>query len=151
MTAALAIICGMAGAILLGGIVLREKKSQSGFTSYIVFNLVIGMTVLGAPKLTGCADIWAVGVLWIGFVMSWFAVRSHVESSILLRMALMVRDGVQTADVLVACYRRVYGHEARVGELAETGLVSLEGGETSATRKGRVVLAVRSWLLRIWQ
>jgi hypothetical protein len=83
---------------------------------------------------------------WIGLFVCWFGVRSHVESSILLRMIYALTTKHLTTAELLDGYRNYYGVEDRLSELKHGGLVDSNQGSLTVTPKGRLVLNVVKWL-----
>ena len=85
-------------------------------------------------------------LFWGGAFLSWFGIRSNVESSILLRMVYLLRKRPMTDSDLVAEYGAHYGQAMRLAELYRGGLAVKEGERTSVTSKGRNILRVVSVL-----
>ena len=75
---------------------------------------------------------------WIGLLATWFGVRSHLESSILLEMLIALRDGGCSRDALLARCRDEYGPAARTGELVRGGFLARTPEGVMPTRKGRL-------------
>lgn len=88
----------------------------------------------------------ALTIFWSGAFLAWFGVRSHVESSILLRMLFLLRKGPLGDATLVDAYVSHYGEGARVDELARGGLVAGPADAARVTLKGKVILLVASKL-----
>jgi hypothetical protein len=84
----------------------------------------------------------ALTIFWGGAFLSWFGVRSHVESSILLRMLYLLRRGSMTEEQLVADYASHYGQAIRIEELVRGGLASRTNGKLSASAKGKAILGI---------
>jgi hypothetical protein len=78
--------------------------------------------------------------------LSWFGVRSHIESSILLRMLYSLRRRPMTETGLVDEYLSHYGEAARTEELLRGGLASRNGDRLSVTSKGKRILNIVSKL-----
>jgi hypothetical protein len=117
---------------------LHRAAAAWGFTYLLVLVLFLETSGISVTAFT---------MLWLGLFLSWFGIRSHIESSILMRMInLLGRDGSQTAQALLDSYNAHYGQERRLDELLRGGLVENAGGETRVTRKGRLILRVVSML-----
>ena len=94
----------------------------------------------------GGSGVVALTIFWGGAFAFWFGVRSHLESSILLRMLALLRRGPMSDSELVAAYTACYGKPARLAELCRAGLVSGQGNLLHVTAKGKAILAVVSRL-----
>jgi hypothetical protein len=88
----------------------------------------------------------ALAVFWGGAFLVWFGVKSHIESSILLRMVFLLRQQPMSDEALIDRYLTLYGEPARLEELRRGGLVAQAGDRLSVTPKGRVILFVMSTL-----
>jgi hypothetical protein len=85
-------------------------------------------------------------IFWGGSFLTWFGVRSHIESSILLRMLVFLRRQPMTEALLLAQYLSVYGEAMRLEELCRGGLAQRDRDRLSVTPKGKAVLRVVSTL-----
>jgi hypothetical protein len=85
-------------------------------------------------------------VFWAGAFLSWFGVRSHIESSILLRMLYLLRKNPTTEATLLAAYEALGGEGKRREELARGGMMTMAGDRVVVTPKGRAILRVVSML-----
>jgi len=137
-----AITAGTASECALGGIkiqtgLLRTAAAWSGVYSVVIIFFL---------RESGIS-VTAFTMLWLGLYLSWFGIRSHIESSILMRLVhLLGREGSQTAQALLDRYNAHYGRERRFDELGHGGLIEKVGDETRVTRKGRLILRVVSML-----
>lgn len=76
----------------------------------------------------------ALAVFWAGAFSCWLTARSHVSSSILLRMTAMLADGPRPADALADDYQRTHGADHRRRQLATSGFVTTAGQLTAIGR-----------------
>jgi hypothetical protein len=81
-------------------------------------------------------------IFWGGAFLSWFGVRSHIESSILLRMLFLLRRHPMTESALIAEYTSLYGEAMRREELFRGGLAVRTGDRVSVSPKGKAILGV---------
>ena len=88
------------------------------------------------------AGLAALTIFWAGAFLVWFGVRSHIESSILLRMLFLLRQRPMTDRGLLDQYIARCGESARVSELRRGGLVDQEEQRLRVTRKGKAILLV---------
>ena len=102
---------------------LKEKRVQSClpqvfpvFVLAAVINLVVGyFTGYNFPVL--------LGLLWAGVFLCWFGIRSHLESSILLHMLVLLREKPVSRQALIDAYLQSYGPAERLDELKHAGLL----------------------------
>lgn len=86
-------------------------------------------------------------IFWGGAFLSWFGVRSHIESSILLRMLYLLRTKPELSErELLAEYTSHYGPDMRFEELLRGRMTVLRDGVTSVTPKGKTILRIVSLL-----
>jgi hypothetical protein len=95
---------------------------------------------------TAAAGLVALTVFWAGVFLAWFGIRSHIESSILLRMLFMLRRSRLSDADIVAEYTRRHGESARLAELRRGGLIVGDAGRARVTPKGRAILSLASRL-----
>jgi hypothetical protein len=135
---ALALLIVMAGCELaLGG-----TKLQTGLTRALAVWAVVYLLALFPLFRYGGTGPFPFTIFWGGAFLSWFGVRSHIESSILLRMLYLLRRGPMTEAALVAAYASNFGEGTRREELLRGGLAVKEGDRLSITPKGRTILSV---------
>jgi len=139
---------GAFAAIALSELMLAGTKLQTGFVKVVVSFVITGACVLAYFLLSGKAGIVAVGTLWSGLFLSWFGVRSHLESSILLRMLFLLRNSPMTAQNLLSVYEGHYGEASRLEELYLGGLLKKEESGNVLTPRGKSVLRIVSFLNR---
>jgi amino acid transporter len=137
---------GLVTALLASEGVLRGTKLQTGLGRVLV---VWGLAYLGVAYLAfsqALLSLVALTVCWGGAFLTWFGVRSHLESSILLRMLVLLRRQPMTEAQLVTEYTTRHGEAARLDELCRGGLANRQAGRVSLTRKGERILRVVSML-----
>lgn len=125
---------------------LGGRKLQTGLSRVLVLWGAIGAALVLHFAFARGAGMLVFGVFWSGAFLTWFGVRSHVESSILLRLVFLLRGGGQQPEALLARYEALYGPEQRLEELLRSGLAEREGEGLRVTPKGRRILAAVDWL-----
>jgi hypothetical protein len=138
------------GALLLAMVMselsLRGTKLQTALGRVLV---VWGLVFLAGvyPLLRyGATGPLVFLIFWGGAFASWFGVRSHIESSILLRMVYLLRSRPMVDAELLGKYASHYGQAMRMAELFRGGLAVNVDGQTSVTPKGMTILRVVSKL-----
>jgi hypothetical protein len=123
-------------------LVLRGTKLQTGLGRVLVVWATVFLVGVWPVFRYGETGPLIFTLFWGGAFLSWFGVRSHIESSILLRMLYLLRGRpLSEADVL-AKYGSHYGEAMRVEELLRGGLTVKNGDVTSVTPKGKTILRV---------
>jgi hypothetical protein len=132
----------------MGGseLALRETKLQTGLARVLVAWGGVYAAAMVWLLLDSEISPIAFTILWGGSFLTWFGVRSHIESSILLRMLVFLRRQPMTEPVLLTRYLSQYGEAARVEELCRGGLARKDRGGISVTPKGKQILRVVSTL-----
>ncbi len=119
------------------------RKLQSALGRVLCLHVAAFIASLCFTETVGAA---AAFVLWTGMFTAWFGIRSHVESSILLRMLHFLRDGHATRDEMLGRYDRHDGQAARIEELVRAGLIRRTSDGILPTRKGRFVARIAARL-----
>jgi hypothetical protein len=133
-------------AMMASELALRGSKLQTGLSRVVaVWGLVYLATLYPSCHYGGVGP-FALTVLWAGAFLSWFGVRSHIESSILLRMLYLLRKQPTTDARLLAAYNVLYGEATRHEELARGGMATKNGDRLVVTPKGRAILRAVSML-----
>jgi hypothetical protein len=127
----------IASELALGGI-----KLQTGLSRVLVAWALVYLPGVFVLARHGGVGPVAYTVFWGGAFLSWFGVRSHIESSILLRMLYLLRRKAMTETGLVTEYTSLYGEALRREELFRGGLAAREGDRVVVTPKGRAILGV---------
>jgi hypothetical protein len=130
-------------AVIVGSeLALRGTKLQTGLLRVLV---VWALVYLGAVSwLVARGDLSAIAftIFWGGAFLSWFGVRSHIESSILLRMLVLLRSKPMTERGLVTDYTSGYGEAMRIEELCRGGFATRQHATLTLTPKGATILRV---------
>jgi len=124
---------------------LRRRRLQSALLPVLIVWSGTGILGLGCLALQG-SGVGVFAVFWAGSFLTWFAARSHLESSILLRMLCILRDRPRSGNDLAAAYEAIYGPQHRLEELFRAGLLARAGPAIGLTAKGRWILWIASWL-----
>lgn len=132
------LLAAMAGSELA----LRGTKLQTGLARVLVVWTLVYLPGAYVAFLHGGVRPIAFTVFWGGAFLSWFGVRSHVESSILLRMLFLLRRHPMTEEALVGEYTSLYGEAMRREELLKGGLAVKDGVRTVVSPKGKAILGV---------
>jgi hypothetical protein len=139
MSSLLVLVAGFGFTAMAGDLAVRGRKLQSAL-GRIALVQVIGLGVVMAviSRLGGLGAL-PILVFWSGAFLSWFGVRSHLESSILLRMVHMLYRGPMTGREVMTEYASKFGRSERLQELVGAGLLERDpgSGAVRATGKGR--------------
>jgi hypothetical protein len=123
-------------------LVLRGTKLQTGLGRVLLVWATLFLA--GVWPLFRYGDTGPVifTLFWGGAFLSWFGVRSHIESSILLRMLYLLRQKPLAEAEVLAKYGAHYGEAMRVEELLRGGLTVKVGDVTTVSNKGKTILRV---------
>jgi hypothetical protein len=121
---------------------LRGTKLQTGLARVLVVWAAVYLVAIYLLIRAGETGPIALTIFWGGAFLSWFGVRSHIESSILLRMLYLLRGRSHSEASLVAEYASHYGEAMRLEELLRGGMATKDGGRMSVTSKGQRILGV---------
>lgn len=135
-----------AAAILGSDLALAGAKVQTRLARVILVYAAVGALLLLYLRWTHVAGTVAFSIYWGGAFLSWFGIRSHIESSILLRMLFLLKNGALSRAELLAAYERHYGAPQRVDELLRAGLLQPGPDGLAATRKGLFIAKAAAWL-----
>jgi hypothetical protein len=120
---------------------VRHMKLQTAFTRVLGIWGAAFAFALAVLVVTTGSGVAALTIFWCGAFVAWFGVRSHIESSILLKMLVLLRAAPLTDAELVAEYTTHGGRLARVEELRRGGFIARDGAVLHLTRKGAMMLA----------
>jgi hypothetical protein len=142
MTQLLLVVAAFIACIVICELVLKGTKLQTGLVKVFVvhaFCWIALLTFLLTNKENG---IVAMTIFWAGAFLTWFGVRSHIESSVLLRMLYLLRQQPLSADQLLSSYHSHYGKELRIEELLRGGLLERGSSEMHVSSKGNLILRI---------
>ena len=146
MFSVLFIVGGFVTAMIVSEIVLKGTKLQTGLMKVIVVHALIAGIQLVYLFATGRMLWGALIIFWGGAFLTWFGVRSHFESSILLRMLYMLRRGFAPESRLLSEYESHYGEAQRLEELFRGSMLEKSSSGVAVTPKGKFILRVVSFL-----
>lgn len=124
---------------MVSEIVLDGNKLQTGLGKILIVHGVIVLLMFSYLRSVHQIGFLGLFIFWVGGFLSWFGIRSHVESSILLRMIYLLRFHPMTETELLSQYESQYGESMRVAELVRTGLVRQDHNKIILTKKGRFI------------
>lgn len=132
--------------VFLSELVLRGTKLQTGLAKVVATHAVVIILLLGYLFVSK-RFLWpTVLIFWTGAFLTWFGVRSHMESSILLRMLFLLRGRSVRETGLLQEYESHYGPAQRLEELFRGGLLERTPAGAMVTSKGKFILRVVSFL-----
>lgn len=146
MKETLFLILGFFLAVVSSEVLLRGTKVQTGLAKVLLAQGVWFAIVWLYMMRTNGFGILTLAIFWIGAFLTWFGVRSHIESSILLRMLYLLRTKMMTGDALLQEYGSHYSEKSRLQELFRGGLLQERPGEIAVTKKGRLIAFIASHL-----
>ena len=121
---------------------LRGTKVQTGLARVVVAHGFWFAIVWVLMMRTNGFSIVTLLIFWAGAFLTWFGVRSHIESSILLRMLYLLRSLPRTGNELLRDYQSHHSEASRLEELFRGGLLERKSGEIKVTSKGRFIASV---------
>ena len=129
-------------AIALPEAFLRNSTMLAELRRVVVVHACAAALAAAWLLWTDAGSVASLAVFWLGAFLTWLTARSHVSSSILLRMTHLLRDGPLPKDELIARYHAAHGAPQRESELASAGLL----GAAGPTLAGRILssLAIRA-------
>jgi hypothetical protein len=139
-----------AGAVLLPVVgsefALARAKLQTALGRVLLVWLASCLAATVWLGRDGSVGVVPVTIFFGGAFLVWFGVRSHIESSILLRMLVLLRGRSLSDSRLVDEYNARYGESMRVAELCRGGLVETGVDGLQLTARGKTVLFLVSKL-----
>jgi hypothetical protein len=136
----------LAVAVVLSEVRLGGYKLQTALARVLPVWVVIGVMIMAHFAAARGSGAFVFAVFWSGAFLTWFGIRSHVESSILLRMLHLLHGREISSSDLVHEYESLYGPRQRVDELVRSGLLELVPEGFRVTPKGERILAAAAWL-----
>jgi len=147
VTLLLLTLAALATAAIVSEWALAGTKLQTGLARVLlVFGTIGGAVLILLAARGDRTSLLPFAVFWSGAFLTWFGVRSHIESSILLRMVFLLRSRPLDGNELLRRYESLYGIELRIEELLRSGLAERAGDRLRVTAKGRRILAAAAWL-----
>jgi hypothetical protein len=142
MTALIILASGLVAVMAASEFALNGTKLQTGLSRVLVVWAVVYLALAFVLRHYDSVGIVPFTLFWGGAFLSWFGIRSHIESSILLRMLVSLRQRPMTEAALLAEYNSRYGEAMRREELLRGGLVTTEGDRLRVSAKGRTILGI---------
>ncbi|MDB4989414.1 MAG: hypothetical protein JWN04_4592 [Myxococcaceae bacterium] len=142
MTALLILAIALLAAMVASECALHGTKLQTGLSRVLVVWAIVYLPLVYLLYRDGAVGLVISTVFWGGAFLSWFGVRSHLESSILLRMLVLLRRRPMTKSALIGEYTALYGEAMRREELLRGGLVTMEGDRLIVSPKGKAILGI---------
>ena len=146
MRETLVLLAGFFLAISTSEALLRGTKLQTGLHKVLLSHGFWFVLVWVYMMRTDGFSLLTLLIFWSGAFLTWFGMRSHVESSILLRMLYLLRQGPMSASDLLHEYESHYSEGARLEELFRGGLLEKKAGESVITAKGRFIASIAAHL-----
>ncbi len=129
----------------LSELVLRGMKLQTGLVR-IVAAWALPYAAAAGWSVRHDASVIVLTIFWIGAFLAWFGIRSHLESSIALRMIYRLRERPMREGELIDAYLSTQSESMRLAELRRAGLIAAGAGAMCVTPKGKLVLRLTSLL-----
>jgi len=142
VTGILLVLGALFAVMVLSELVLGNTKLQTGLSRILVAWTLVYLAAIYFVVHYGNVGVLGFTVFWGGAFLSWFGVRSHIESSILLRMLHLLRSGPRDEAGIVNAYMAIGGERVRLEELLKGGMAIREGDGFSVTPKGKTILGV---------
>jgi|GEM_PF-2731256 len=146
MSIVVLLVGGFLIAVLLSELALKGTKLQTGLVKVIFAHITVAASLLLYLLLKGGPGWSALIIFWAGAFLTWFGIRSHMESSILLRMLFLLRRGSVPETLLLEEYESHYGEATRLEELFRGNLLKQTSEEIRVTEKGNFILRIVSIL-----
>lgn len=142
MTQLILIVAAFFACIVLCELVLKGTKLQTALVKVFLVHALCWIALLIFMVTNNQSGIIAMTIFWAGAFLTWFGVRSHIESSVLLRMLYLLRQQPVSADELLSSYHSHYGKELRIEELVRGGLLDRASSELHVSGKGNLILRI---------
>ena len=142
MNSLLIVLGALIVVLVASELVLGGTKLQTGLSRVLVAWTLVYLPACYLLLRHGDTGLIAYTIFWGGAFLSWFGVRSHIESSILLRMLYLLRRQPLSDAEILAKYGSQYGENLRIEELLRGGLAEKSGERLVVTPKGRGILGV---------
>lgn len=142
MNGILLVLGALVAVMVLSEIVLGKTKLQTGLSRILAAWTLVYLAGIYFVVYYGSVSVLAFTIFWGGAFLSWFGVRSHIESSILLRMLHLLRRGPQSEAEIVSAYMAIGGEDVRIEELLKGRMAVRNGDGFIVTPKGKTILGV---------
>src|SRR6188474_3195737 len=130
MTGLWIVALALVAAAVASELALRGTKLQTGLGRVLVAWTGVYLAALYPVLFHGQTGLIPFTIFWGGAFLSWFGVRSHIESSILLRMLYLLRKKSLSESELLTEYTSLYGPDMRFEELLRGKMASRSNGVT---------------------
>jgi hypothetical protein len=124
----------------------RGSRLQSSLGPVVLVFVLFALLTAAWLILSRQISIIPTVIFWYGAFLTWFGIRSHIESSILLRMLYILRQRPLDSTELLEEYRRHYNPGERLNELYRAGLLVPGNGKPLLTPRGRMLARIVSLL-----
>ena len=138
----LLVVAAFFACIVLCELVLKGTKLQTGLIKVFLVHALCWIALLIFLVTNNESGIIAMTIFWAGAFLTWFGIRSHIESSVLLRMLYLLKQQPVTANQLLSRYHSHYGKELRIEELVRGGLLERGSNELRVSSKGNLILRI---------
>jgi hypothetical protein len=142
MTQVTLIVAAFFACMVFCELVLKGTKLQTGLVKVFFVHVLCWIVLLIYMVTNNQSGIIAMTIFWAGAFLTWFGVRSHIESSVLLRMLYLLRQQPLSASELLSSYHSHYGKELRIEELVRGGLLERASSELHVSSKGNLILRI---------
>lgn len=138
----LLLITLLALGFLAAEMLLVGRRLQNSLQRVLpIFLCLFGISVIGGLHL-GYSKPFVLAMFWAGYFLTWFGLRSHLESSILLKMLTEIHEKALTKEELITTYMSIYGPKKRINELQVGGLVTEKNRALFLTDAGKRVVRI---------
>lgn len=126
-------------------LLLRNSKVQTALFKCLVLFLIIGIITI--PMAMDEIKLFVLFTFYSGFFLCWFLLRSHLESSIFLRILVLLHSQSLEKEILLERYHEDFGIAFRIDELLRGNLLQRDtAGEITCTNKGVRIQQIFSFL-----
>lgn len=144
-------LIGYVAAMIVSELVMFGRKIQTSFISVFIVHLATALIIYLILSLNNHPSLILITIWWAGSFLSWFIVRSHIESSILLYMIYLLREnpGITVAQLLER-YHSYYGADRRLEELIKGNYVERTHQGIVVSAKGMLIVKLLSPVIYMW-
>jgi predicted transcriptional regulator len=127
-------------------IVLKGRRLQSNVKRVVPLYIVMALCCITIGAYTHYPHPIVILMYWCGYFLTWFGIRSHLESSILLKMLTTLQKSSLSRDELMKAYLQSYSIRSRITELENSGLLESKKDIVSITTSGKKLLSIIDFL-----